>query len=62
MYIRKTADEWYIVADYGQGDEELSAYEKRKEATVDLKLYRSNEPGQKFSLKKRRIKKERQLT
>lgn len=53
-YTRKTTDEWTIQGHYGQGWEDLSAYDKRDEARADLKAYRANETAP-FRLVKKRV-------
>jgi hypothetical protein len=56
MYQRTTTDAWEIQGDYGQGWETVCAEETRKEAIVNLKLYRENERGTSFRLKLVRVK------
>ena len=50
-----TRDEYQIHGNYGQGWEEVSAYDTRPEARADLKLYRENEPQYAHKLVKKRI-------
>lgn len=56
MYIRKTQDEYTIQGNYGQGWEDVCAYDNRKEAKEDLKAYLENEPQYLHRLIKRRVK------
>lgn len=42
-YKRKTADEYRIFGDYGQGWEEVTAETTRTQAKARLKEYRENE-------------------
>ncbi len=58
MYERKTRDEWTIQGNYGYGDgwEDLSAYDDRREARADLRAYRENEPEYAHRLVKRRVR------
>jgi hypothetical protein len=57
-YVRKTRDEWQIHGWYGSlyGWEEVSVYDSRKEAIVDLRIYRESERGIAFKLIKCRVK------
>ncbi len=43
-YIRKTRDEFQIHQNFGDGWEEVSCYETRKEAKQEMKEYRENQP------------------
>lgn len=57
-YKRKTADEWVIQGYYapGYGWEDISTYDNRTAARVDLKTYRESEPQYQHRLIKRRVK------
>jgi len=57
-YIRKTMDEWQIHQYTGTqyGWEEVSAYDNRKDAKADLKIYQTEQPEYPARLVKRRIK------
>jgi len=57
MYIRKTTDEFHIEGYYGSqyGWESVTVEETYKEAKVQVKCYRENEPYA-FRIKKRRVK------
>lgn len=57
-YERKTEDEYQILADYGEGLEEIHAEETRKGAIEAVKAYRENEPGRRFTWRKRRVPKQ----
>lgn len=56
MYQRKTADEWQIFGNYGYGWDFLSSYENKKDALIDFKLYRENEPTIAHKIIKKRVK------
>lgn len=56
MYKRKTADEWQVLGDYGQGFELVTAAATKKEANQYLKDYQQNEPGISFKIVCKRIK------
>jgi len=55
-YQRKTTDEFIIQGNYGQGWEDVAAYETRKERKVDYKLYQENEPQYSHRTITRRVK------
>jgi hypothetical protein len=55
-YIRKTVDEFVILGNYGQGWEELCIETSFSDLKENMKLYRQNEPGIRFTWKKRRVK------
>lgn len=57
MYIRKTEDIYYIMANYGYGWEELYWLDNYQEAKDDLKSYRENEKNAQFYILKKRVKK-----
>lgn len=54
----KTQTEWIIQGNYGYGDgwEDLSAYDSPYAAEEDLRLYRENEPEYAHRLIRRRVK------
>lgn len=52
---RKTTDEFAIQGNYGQGWEDVSIEETRREASQCLRLYRENEPQYAHRLKVRRV-------
>lgn len=56
-YIRKTRDEYVIMANYGYGHgfEEVDAEGTYKEAKQLLKEYRANERGITFELRCKRV-------
>ncbi len=56
MYKRKTVDEWQIHQHWGQGWEEVSAYDNRQDAKADLKAYRENQAEAPVKIIKRRVK------
>ena len=56
MYKRKTVDEWQIHQMWSGEWEEVSAYDKRKEALIDLRLYRENQPEAPVKIICRRVK------
>ncbi len=56
MYKRKTVDEWQIHQNWGQGWEEVSAYDNSRDAREDLKAYRENQPEAPCKLICRRVK------
>jgi len=58
MYIRKTADEYEIQGNYGQGWECVTTEETRQEAKSQLKCYNANEPQYAHRIVKKRVKKE----
>lgn len=57
MYQRKTEDEYDIIADYGCGPEVVTTETNWKDLKEQLKCYRENEPGIKFTWEKHRVKK-----
>lgn len=56
MYQRKTTDEFTIQGNYGQGWEDVTAEDNRREARERLKEYRENEPQYPHRLITRRVK------
>ena len=56
MYTRKTKDEFIIQGNYGQGWEDVSAYETRLERKADIAAYQTNEPQYPHRTVTRRIK------
>lgn len=56
MYKRKTKDEYIIMQNTSLGWEEICAYETRKEASNNLKLYRENQPEYLVKIVKKRVK------
>ena len=58
MYIRKTIDIWIVQGNYGQGWEDLTTSEEYKEACLDFKDYKENEPQYRHRLIIKRVKKE----
>lgn len=57
MYKRKTQDEFILLADYGQGFEEVTAESTRLEIRQRLKEYQQNDSyARGFKIKKKRIK------
>jgi hypothetical protein len=57
MYKRKTEDEFDILGDYGQGPEMVTCETSYSAAMEQIRTYRKNEPGIKFTYKKHRVKK-----
>lgn len=57
-YIRKTIDEWHIMANYGYGWEVVTIETTYQDARQMLKDYNENEPQYSHKIKKVRIKKE----
>ena len=59
-YTRKTEDEYTIQGNYGYGDgwEDLTCYDTRREARENLRLYRENEPQYSHRLITCRVKNE----
>jgi hypothetical protein len=55
-YIRKTEDEYQIHGNFGQGFEEVCAYDNRKDALADIKEYRASGIGI-YKIVKRRVPK-----
>jgi hypothetical protein len=53
--IRKTADWFYIMGNYGAGDDELTVENNIKDARERLEEYRKNEPQYRHWIKKRRL-------
>ena len=58
-YIRKTKDEFQVHGNYGQGWEEVTCEDSRKEARQRLKEYRENDPDHTYKLVCKRVKIER---
>lgn len=57
MYQRKTVDEFILLADYGQGFEEVTAESTRLEMRQRLKEYRENDTyARGFKIQKKRVK------
>ena len=56
MKTRKTRDEYQIQGNYGYGWEEITAEETRKDAIIQLKCYRENEPMYQHRIVKKRIR------
>lgn len=56
MYKRKTVDEFQIHGNFTGEWEEVTAESTRKEALVNLRLYRQENPGVPFKLVKKRVK------
>lgn len=54
-YTRKTADEWQVHINYGDGFEEVHAANTRKEARDVLTDYRKNSPQFPAKMIKRRV-------
>ena len=54
-YVRKTRDEYALMADYGYGWEELYRVDTHREAREDLKAYRENERYADFKIAKKRV-------
>ncbi len=62
MYKRKTQDEFILLADYGQGFEEVVAESSRIEIRQRLKEYQQNDSyAHRFKIIKKRIKIEQPL-
>lgn len=55
-YVRKTETEYQIWGNYGAGLEEVAAYETRKEALADLKIYRTENPNVPYELRSKRVR------
>ena len=56
-YIRKTKDEYILLANYGCGWEEETTEETLKDIKERLKEYRLNAPKFSYKWKKQRVKK-----
>jgi hypothetical protein len=56
MYKRKTADEYEIQGNYGQGFECVTTEATRTAARDQLKCYRENEPNVPHRIVKKRVK------
>jgi len=58
MYKRRTEDEYQIWANYGYGDgyEEIDCSDNLKDAKINIKLYRENQPQYAYKIIKRRVK------
>ncbi|MBE3036952.1 MAG: hypothetical protein IMZ70_07740 [Candidatus Atribacteria bacterium] len=56
MYKRLTTDEYTVQGNYGQGWEDVTAEDNRKEARIRLQEYRENEPQYAHRLITRRVK------
>lgn len=55
MYVRKTEDEYEIQGDYGFGFETVTTEVTRRDVKKQIRLYRENEPGVDFKIRKRRV-------
>jgi hypothetical protein len=55
-YIRKTQDEYQLLANYGQGWEVETTEETRKEIKERLKEYRDNAPQYSYKIVTKRVK------
>lgn len=54
-YIRKTRDEYEIQGHYGYGFECVTTEETWRDAKMQIKCYRENEPGTAFRIIKKRV-------
>ena len=54
-YQRKTEDEYTIQGNYGHGWEDVTTEDNYRDARMNLKLYRENEPQYSHRLIKHRV-------
>lgn len=55
-YVRKTRDQWMLLANYGQGWEEETWEDSRQAAKAQLRCYRENAPQYQYKTACKRIR------